>query len=121
MKYNMGKVTLQTKQRIVVLHKANFKPYQIHRRLIEEGVSISQSMVRFVIKQFMEGNTLVPKMYKKRYMKVSMEHRLHFAEHFRIWANRGCSLQVNIHVLTCIYTVHTVCTCTLITFYYSIK
>ena len=44
----------------------------------------------------MKGESFEPKMYKKKYIKVQMEHRMHFSEHFRIWDNRKDSLLVNI-------------------------
>ena len=70
------------------------KAYQIHEKLLGEGISISQQMVRLVISKWKKGDPLVPKVYRKKDIKVTMEHRLHIAEHFRIWDNRGASLQV---------------------------
>ena len=93
----MGKVSIQTKQRIAYLFSTdNLRPKQIHDKLLREGIKISQQMVRIVINQHMRSEPLVPKMYKKKYIKVQMEHRMYFSEHFRIWENRGHSLQVNI-------------------------
>ena len=113
----MGKVSIQTKQRIAHLFgKDNLRPCQIHRKLLGEGISISQQMVRIVIAQHMRGEPLVPKKYKKKYLKVKMEHRIHFSEHFRIWDNRGDSLQVIIFInifFACNIAIITHCsTCT---------
>ena len=93
----MGKVSVQTKLRIAYLFKNDhLKPYEIHEKLLSEGITISQQMVRVVIKQHIKGESFEPKMYKKKYIKVQMEHRKHFSENFRIWDNRKDSLLVNI-------------------------
>ena len=85
---------MQTKERIVLLFKEGLRAYQIHSKLLDEGIRISQPMVRVVISKYRKGESLEPKEYKKKYMKVTMEHRLHMAAHFRLWENRGNSLQV---------------------------
>ena len=90
----MGKVSVQTKLRIAYLFINDH--LEIHEKLLSEGITISQQMVRLVIRQHMKGESFEPKMYKKKYIKVQMEHRMHFSEHFRIWDNRKDSLLVNI-------------------------
>ena len=103
----MGKVSIQTKQRIAYLFsKDQLRPFEIYKKLLDEGITISHQTVRIAIRQHIKGEPLVPKMYKKKYIKVQMEHRLYWSEHFRIWENRSDSLQVNISYWDCLFKFH---------------
>ena len=96
---NMGKISYDTKQRIVTLYKGNNRPHQIYEILLSEGIHIASSSVRRIVALYKKGEPLGPKIYKKRYGKVTEDHQDFMKEHFKIWRNRQHSLRESVKIM----------------------
>ena len=94
----MGKITFETKQRIVTMFKANNRPHQICE-ILSEGISIGEASMRRLVARHKKGDPLVPKNYKQRYMKVTEEHKAFMVQHFKVWRNRRYSLRESSKIL----------------------